>query len=482
MESKNRNIIIAIMLATFLGAVEGTVVTTAIPTIVKSLNGFALMSWIFSMYLLTATITTPIYGKLSDLYGRKNTLIVGISIFLLGSFLCGISMNMYSLIAFRAIQGIGAGSIFTVTYTIVGDLFDASERAKIQGWVSTVWGGASLLGPFLGGFLIDTLSWHWIFFINIPFGIISIVLLKNNLKENFEKRKVRIDYMGTLVLTVSIVLILYGFLSVGKKSSPDLAPTIICISISLVLLFVFYFVEKKSGEPIMPFEIFTRANIVVNIVSFLGSASLIAIDVYMPIYIQNVLGFGATISGVCIAPMSFTWLISSIILSKWMTIYKERNIILICSMVLLFSSLMLLTFNLGSTLLWIILCISIMGFGFGGTFTIVTIVVQDSVDYAMRGAAMASNALLRNLGQTIGVSIFGSIFNLSIIKYFEDIGIKGINPSNLYSSSILNSSISLQSVKESLNSGLHLLFICVIGINLISFLFALLFPKKLKSE
>ena len=151
-------------------------------------------------------------------------------------------------------------------------------------------------------------------------------------------------------------------------------------------------------------------------------------------------------------------------------------------MVLLFSSLMLLTFNLGSTLLWIILCISIMGFGFGGTFTIVTIVVQDSVDYAMRGAAMASNALLRNLGQTIGVSIFGSIFNLSIIKYFEDIGIKDINPSNLYSSSILNSSISLQSVKESLNSGLHLLFICVIGINLISFLFALLFPKKLKSE
>ena len=482
MESKNRNIIIAIMLATFLGAVEGTVVTTAIPTIVKSLNGFELMSWIFSMYLLTSTITTPIYGKLSDLYGRKNTLIVGISIFLLGSFLCGISMNMYSLIAFRAIQGIGAGSIFTVTYTIVGDLFDASERAKIQGWIGTVWGVASLVGPFLGGFLIDVLSWHWIFFINIPFGIISIVLLKNNLKENFKKRKVRIDYMGMLVLTTSIVLILYGFLSAGKKSSPDLALTIICISAALALMFVFYFVEKKSEDPIMPFEIFTRVNIVVSIIGFLVSASLIAIDVYMPIYIQNVLGFGATISGICIAPMSFTWLISSIVLSKWLTIYKEKSIILICSIILLLSSFILLTFSVSSTLPWIILCVSIMGFGFGGTFTIVTIVVQDSVDYAMRGAATASNILLRNLGQTIGVSIFGTIFNLSIIKYFQNMGIKGINPSNLYSSSILNSSISLQSVKESLNSGLHLLFICVIGINLISFLFGLLFPKEFKGE
>ena len=480
MESKNRNIIIAIMLATFLGAVEGTVVTTAIPTIVKSLNGFELMSWIFSMYLLTSTITTPIYGKLSDLYGRKNTLIVGISIFLLGSFLCGISMNMYSLIAFRAIQGIGAGSIFTVTYTIVGDLFAASERAKIQGWVGTVWGIASLLGPFLGGFLIDTLSWHWIFFINIPFGIISIVLLKNNLKENFKKRKVRIDYMGTLVLTTSIVLILYGFLSAGKKSSPDLALTIICISVALALLFVFYFVEKKSKEPIMPFEIFTRVNIVVSIIGFLVSASLIAIDVYMPIYIQNVLGFGATISGICIAPMSFTWLISSIVLSKWLTIYKEKSIILICSIILLLSSFILLTFSVGSSLPWIILCVSIMGFGFGGTFTIVTIVVQDSVDYAMRGAATASNILLRNLGQTIGVSIFGTIFNLSIIKYFQNIGIKDINPSNLYSSSILNSGVSLQLIKESLISGLHLLFICVIGINLISFFFGMLFPKKFK--
>lgn len=482
MESKNRNIIIAIMLATFLGAVEGTVVTTAIPTIVKSLNGFELMSWIFSMYLLTSTITTPIYGKLSDLYGRKNTLIIGISIFLLGSFLCGISWSMDSLIIFRAIQGLGAGSIFTVTYTIVGDLFSASKRAKIQGWISTVWGVASLVGPFLGGFLIDVLSWHWIFYINIPFGIISIVLLEKNLNENFEKKKVKIDYMGTLVLTISIVLILYGFLSMEKKSSPDLVFTTVCISMALVFLLIFYLVEKRSEEPIMPFGIFTRANGVVNTIGFLASASLIAIDVYMPVYIQNVLGFGATISGICIAPMSFTWLMSSIVLSKWLTVYKKKSIILICSAILLCSSFILLTFGIGSTLPWIILCIFIMGFGFGGTFTMVTIVVQDSVDYAMRGAATASNALLRNLGQTIGISIFGSIFNLSIIRYFKSIGIKQINPSNLYSSSVLNNGVSLQLIKESLCSGLHVLFICVVGINLISLLFGLLFPKEFKNE
>lgn len=252
LDSKKRNIIIAIMVAMFLGAVEGTVVTTAIPTIVKDLKGFESLSWVFSMYLLTSAIATPIYGKLCDLYGRKNVFCIGIIIFLAGSTLCGLSQSINQLIAFRAIQGLGAGSIFTITYTIVGDVFSLSERAKVQGWLGSVWGIASLVGPFLGGFFIQTLSWHWIFFINIPFGIMSIILLQKNLIEKFEKRKHSIDFAGIILLSGAISLILYGTLTISKGESKNLAVSAFIILGAIVLFTGFYFVEKRAKEPILP--------------------------------------------------------------------------------------------------------------------------------------------------------------------------------------------------------------------------------------
>lgn len=479
---KKRNIIIAIMLAMFLAAVEGTVVTTAVPTIIKDLNGFGLVSWIFSSYLLTSAITTPIYGKLSDLYGRKNVLTIGIAIFLLGSILCGLSQNIYSLVIFRALQGIGAGSIFTITYTIVGDVFSISERAKVQGWLSTVWGISSLIGPFLGGFLIDTLSWHWIFFINIPFGIISIVLIQKNLIENFQKKKIKIDYFGSAILTAAIVFLLCGFLTEGNGKSRSTILSAVYVILALVFFTFFYFVERSAEEPIIPFEIFTKFNIIANVISFLESASLIAMDVYMPLYIQNVLGFGATISGLCMSPMSFTWLLSSIFLAKCIIKYREKYIILICSIIVLLGSVLLLDMGISSSLFSVILCVAILGFGFGGNFTTLTIVVQSSVGYYMRGAATASNSLLRNLGQTVGISIFGSIFNLNILKYFNRIGISGIDPSNLYSKASVNMGVSLQFIKEAINSSLHVLFICVIIINGASLILSLFLPKDLKEN
>lgn len=482
MESKKRNIVIAVMVAMFLAAVEGTVVTTAVPTIVKDLNGFELISWVFSMYLLTSAITTPIYGKLSDLYGRKNTLSIGIIIFLIGSFLCGLSQSMQALIAFRALQGIGAGAIFTVTYTIVGDVFTLSERAKVQGWLSTVWGIASLVGPFFGGFLIDTLSWHWIFFINIPFGILSIVLIQKNLNEDFEKKKHKIDYAGTVTLTVAIMALLYGFLSGGKNNSLYSTTMSVCILTTIVFLIAFYFVEKRVEEPIIPFEIFTKTNIIINIISFLASCFLIAIDVYMPFYMQNVLGFGATVSGVSMAPMSIAWLLSSVILGKAIIKYGERVIIGVSSLILVVGSLLLTTLTVNSPLPLVILYVSITGLGFGGCFTTLTIVVQTSVDYNMRGAATASNSLVRTLGQTIGISVFGSILNLSIVNYFSKIGISGVDPGNLYSASALTSQISVQQIKESLNSGLHALFVFLILINVISLILSFTLPSGLKEK
>lgn len=466
------------MVAMFLGAVEGTVVTTAVPTIVKELNGFELISWVFSLYLLTSAITTPIYGKLSDLYGRKRILSIGIIIFLIGSSLCGLSKTMHQLIAFRALQGLGAGAIFTVTYTIVGDVFDLSERPKVQGWISSTWGIASLIGPLLGGFLIDHLSWHWIFYINIPFGILSIVLLEKNLDENLEKKRHKIDYAGAITLSASIIILLYSFMSGGR----GLASIIISLIITMAILVIFYFIEKKAQEPIVPFDIFTKTNIIINVISFLASAVLIAADVYIPLYMQNVLGLGATISGLSMAPMSIAWLLSGVILGGAIPKYGERVVIALSSSMVLLSCLLLPTLHVTSPLILVIIYVFIMGFGLGGSFTTLTIAVQSYVNYDKRGAATASNSLVRTLGQTIGVSIFGSIFNQSIVKYFNNLGIKGVDPGNLYTSSSLNNGVSLEQIKLSLNSGLHVIYILLIIITIVSFILSFTLQNGLKQE
>lgn len=477
MNSKKVKIIIALMVAMFLAAVEGTVVTTAIPTIAKDLQGFSTISLVFAMYLLTSAISTPIYGKLSDLYGRKNILSIGIAIFLVGSFLCGLSQSMYLLIAFRAIQGLGAGSIFTVTFTIVGDVFTLEERAKVQGSLGTVWGIASLAGPFLGGVLIDTLSWHWIFFINIPFGILSIFLLQRNLTETFEKKKHNIDFAGIITLSSAMIIFLNIFLSTEYISFHHYYFILFSIALTIVLLLAFYKIERKAKEPTIPFNIFTKTSIIVNVISFLVSAILIGVDVYLPLYIQNVLGFSATISGLVLAPMSVFWLISSIIGGKLFLQHGGKKVILFSHVILLAGVALLPTLNTNSSLLLIIAYVSIMGFGFGGAFTMLTIMIQESVDYSRRGAATGTNTLLKTMGQTIGVGVLGSVFNYYVVKYFSDKGICGVNANNLYQSSSLSNALTVEQIKLSLNSSLHVLFIILIIIASLSFILSIVMPN-----
>jgi len=476
-DSRKRNIAIALMVAMFLGAVEGTVVTTAIPTIVKDLQGFEIISLVFSVYLLTSAISTPIYGKLSDLYGRKNILSIGIIIFLVGSCLCGLSQTMYMLIGARAIQGVGAGAIFTVTYTIVGDVFTLEERPKVQGIIGTVWGIASLAGPFLGGILIDMLSWHWIFFINLPFGILSIILIQKNLKETFKKTKHKIDYAGIITLSMAMIIFLNIFVSIESISFNHNIFIVISLVTTIILLLAFYKIERKAKEPIIPFDIFTKTSTIVNLISFLASAILICSDVYLPIYMQNVLGFSAKVSGLALAPMSASWLIASVILGKCIGKYGGKVVILISNVILLISTILLPTLGINSPLLLVLIYVFIMGLGFGGAFTTLTIIVQESVEYNKRGAATATNSLLRTLGQTIGVSVFGSIFNLYIIKYFIQLGIIGVDPSNLYKSSTYNTAVTSEQIKFSLNSSLHVLFIILIMISSISLILSIVMPK-----
>lgn len=482
MKKNNRNIVIALMVAMFLAAFEGTVVTTAMPIISRSLNGFDMISWVFSAYLLTSAISTPVYGKLADLYGRKNILSIGIIIFIIGSSLCGISQNMYQLILFRAIQGIGAGAILSIPFAIIGDVFEIEQRAKVQGWLSTVWGIASLIGPFIGGFLIENLSWNWIFFINVPFGLLSIILLKKNLKEIFGDKKPKIDYLGIVIFTLAILSFLYGVLIGGEKYGWISSISIISFFITVCLLIIFYFVEKRAEDPLLPFSIFTKSITIVNVITFLASAIIMGVEAYMPVYIQNVLGYGPTVSGLTMAPMSITWFLSSFLLAKLIPKYGEKNIISVATMILIFSNLMLFTMDVNTSLLSLILYMFIMGFGFGSCFTTLTIVVQSSINYSKRGAATASNALVRTLGQTIGVSVFGSILNINIVEYFNNIGLKNINPNDLYSENGISNVVSSDKIKIAITSGIHSIYGILIIIAILCLFLALMIPKKSQRE
>ena len=459
------------MVAMFMGAIEGTVVTTAIPTIVKDLSGFGLISWVFSAYFLTTSVSTPIYGKLADVFGRKNVLFIGIGIFLVGSCLCGLSQNMHQLIAFRALQGLGAGSIFTVTYTIVGDIFTLADRAKVQGWLNAVWGIASVIGPFLGGFLIDVLSWHWVFFINVPLHSVIIMCQKHFQEEGGTAFHRLCGYTGFIRCNH------HPFIRVPSGGKQALLSMVLCV----FPLLLFYYIEKNAREPVIPFAILTRNNTVINLISFLAAAVLIGADVYMPLYIQNILSYSPSISGLAMAPMSVSWLLSAFILARAIPEYGERTVTGAAMLVLLLGTLPLLVLGIKSPLIIVIISTFIMGFGFGGCFTTMTIAIQASVDYNQRGAVTGLNSLVRSLGQTIAIGIFGGVFNRNIVNYFVSQGITGVDPNTLYSLPA-GLKISLQNVAIAVNSALHIIFKLFIIITLVCLLLSILLPSNLKEK
>ncbi|MDD3225717.1 MAG: MDR family MFS transporter [Clostridium sp.] len=482
MDFKKKNIIAAIMVAMFLGAVEGTVVTTAMPTIVRDLNGFDKISFVFSIYLLTSAISTPIYGKLADLYGRKNTLTIGITIFLVGSALCGLSQNMNELIFLRGLQGLGAGSIFTVTYTIIGDVFPVSERTKVQGWIGSVWGIASIIGPFIGGFFIQFFTWHWIFYINIPFGILSIVLLQKNLKEDFKSKKQKADYAGIVLLSLSIIIFLYSILSIDENTNIFSMKFALSMLTVIVLIVLFCFTEKRAKDPLIPFEIFNGEINITNVISFLICAVLIGTDVYLPIYIQNILGYNAIISGISLASMSISWILSSFILSKLIPKHGEKIVALGASAIIILGTSLMYTLNEKSPLVLLIFYAFILGFGYGGILTITTILVQESVSYSKRGVATAANSLIKTIGQTVGAGVFGVIFNFSIVKHLNKMGIYNVRANNIYSTQNVKINLSSDIVKFSLNGGFHSILLVFIILALMSFIFSIILKDTLKKQ
>lgn len=473
MDKTKQKIAFSFLVAIFLAAFEGVVVSTAAPVIVKSLHNFEMISWIFSAFLLTSAISTPIYGKLADLYGRKRMFIIGISIFLVGCLLAGLAQSMLQLIIFRAVQGIGAGAILTIGFTMIGDIFTLEERSIIQGAISTIWGIAGLIGPLLGGFLIDYLSWHWIFFVNIPFCLLCIYILAKYVNEQKPTTKPTIDYLGTILLSITIATFLYAVMNIQT----DFTLSIYLFVISFISFLLFLYQETRSTEPIVPLFILNKDSLIVNLITFTVSFILIACTVYLPLHIQSIMGYSATIAGISLVGTSVSWFMSSMMIAKLMKKYSCRLIISISSLILVFSTYLLTTLNINTPLWHLSIYAFIFGFGFSGTLNTLTFIVQDSVQYNLRGAAVGVNMLTRTLAQTIGVTVLGAILNISTDNYIKAHNLFNITMQNFYDNSALQYH---ELLRQGLFLSLNHIYYILIGIGILSLILAYFVPQYKK--
>lgn len=408
-------ILIGVLLATFLAAIEGTVTGPAGPAIVGEFQGIQWLSWIFTAYLLAMAVTTPIFGKLSDLIGRKPVFVGGAAVFLLGSLLCGISQSMEQLILFRGIQGMGAGALIPMTFTIIGDIYSIKERAKTQGLLSSVWGISSLIGPLLGGYVVDYLSWRWVFVFNLPFGLLSILFIIRYLKEEKVRRKTKIDVAGVLLFAAGVGALLFG-LTAGGQNLAWTSPLLLGIlGAAVLLLAVFLFVERRAPEPMLPLSLFSIRNIAVSTgANLLVSTLIIGLSTYVPLWVQGVFGESAALSGLLLAPMSVGWTLGSIAGGRMILRAGSRRTGML-GLALIAVGAVGLTLMTADSSQQLLLCLMLFcGVGFGYASTVFTIIAQSSVEHEQRGASTALNTFTRSLGQTVGVAIFGSWLNFSI--------------------------------------------------------------------
>jgi EmrB/QacA subfamily drug resistance transporter len=414
----------ALMLAMLIAALDQTIVSTALPTIVGDLGGLTQLSWVVTAYILTSTISTPLYGKIGDLYGRKRIFQAAIVIFLVGSMLCGLSQNMAELIGFRALQGIGAGGLFVGSQAIIGDIVSPRERGRYMGYFGAVFGLATVAGPLLGGFLVDHATWRWVFYINVPIGIAALVATGLVLHLPRQRREHRIDYLGASLLGAGVTCIVLLTTWGGTEYPWASAQTLGLALGALVLLGFFIQVERRAPEPILPLQLFRNSVFAVsNAAGFIIGLALFGSIVFLPQYLQIVKGDGATNSGLLLVPMMVGLLITSIVSGQLISRTGRYKIWPILGTAVTVVGLFLLS-TMGAATPAIVTAayMVVLGLGLGGVMQVLVVVVQNSVAQRDLGTATSTATFFRSMGGSIGVPIFGAIFsNVLIAKLVTDL-------------------------------------------------------------
>jgi EmrB/QacA subfamily drug resistance transporter len=407
------------MLSVALVALDSTIIATAVPSIVRQLGGFSQFPWLFSIYLLTQAVTVPLYGKFADLRGRRPVMLFGIGVFLLGSVLCGVAWSMPALIAFRALQGIGAGAVQPMSLTIVGDLYTVEERARVQGYIASVWGVASVLGPTLGGVFSEYLSWRWIFFVNVPVGAAAVYMLVRHFHEDVVRRRHRIDYLGAFLLTGGCSLLILGLLEGGVGWAWGSAASLLTFGTGTVMVVAFLRVEQRAAEPVLPLWVFTRRTLIAgNLAAAAIGAMLIGLSSYVPTYVQGVLGTGPLVAGFALAALTVGWPLSATFSGRVYMRIGFRSTALIGSGVVVLG--MLLTLLLSQqSLVWQVGAVCfVVGLGLGLTNPPTVVAVQSVVGWDRRGVVTGTNMFSRALGSAVGAAALGAIANATLSHSF----------------------------------------------------------------
>lgn len=470
----------AVLLGMFLAALEATAVAAAIPTAVGEMGGVARYSWVFSVYLLTSTTTVPLFGKLADLYGRRIIYHVSVGLFLLGSVLCGVAGSFEQLILFRAIQGLGAGGVQPIAITIIGDIFTLEERGRIQAVFSGVWAVASLIGPLLGGWVTDALSWRWIFYLNIPFGLVSAWMLQRYLRERAQRREHRLDILGTVSLTAAVTLLLVALVEGPEVWGWTDVRTLTLFALSVGSLLLFLWQEKRAPEPMLPLDLFRNRIIAVSSLgnTLLGTL-LFAITAFVPVYAQGVLGGTAVDAGTVLMPILIGWPISSTLVGRYLNRVGYRTFAIGGSLLLIAGGALLAMVDASSGRPLVFLAMALSGLGMGFTSMPYLLGPQNAVPWNQRGVTTSSVQFFRTIGGAISVAALGALLNARLHAVDP-----GLNPNTALDPALRAkaSPETLAHLSTALLYGLQGVFLATAIIAVVTFAVAWFFPKGMAGE
>ena len=476
-QSARRLVLAAVMMAIFMAAMNISIVATAMPTIVAELGGFHLFSWTFAAYLLTQSVTIPIYGRLSDLHGRKRVFFVGLSLFLLGSALCGLAWGMVSLVLFRALQGVGAGAVLPIATTIVGDIYSPEERARIQGYISGVWGVAAVIGPALGAFLVEHASWSFVFWINLPIGAAAFVMFSRFLQEHQRPRRHRIDYLGSVLMVFGAGGIMLALMQAGNSGE---AVTIAGLAvIGAVALTALAAHERSAPEPLFPLNLWRNRVVVVGcLAGFANGALMMSLSVFLPTYVQGAMGRSPTAAGVALAASSVSWTFGSIASGRLMILTSYRLAAGIGGVCLVAGSLVLMTLDPSASLLWAGTGALLNGIGMGFCNTAFIVSTQASVGWNERGMATSSMMFMRMVGSAVGAAVFGAIVNFGIHRRLPEAG-DAVNRLMRPAARQALGADKLARLTEAIASSVHVVYVVATLIAVVSLFLALALPARL---
>ncbi|MDC3417342.1 MDR family MFS transporter [Aquibacillus salsiterrae] len=476
-----------LVISMFMAAIEGTIVATAMPDIVADLGGFSVYSWVFSSFLLMQAVTTLIYGKLSDLFGRKPVFLIGVIIFLVGSILCGLATTMTMLVIFRIVQGIGAGAVQPIATTIVGDMYTMEERSKIQGYLASVWGISSVIGPLAGGLIVNFSDWAWIFWINVPLGTVAMIGVFLFFHENVSREKKSIDYLGSGLFFISISSLIVVLVKGGVNWSWGSPQVVILLTIFVLSVLFFLLQEKRAATPMMPLTIWKNKLITTaNLATLTSGMIIIGLSSFIPTYVQAVMGYSSIIAGFTLCTLSIGWPVSSTIAGHLVLKIGFRKTALIGGFALLIGGLLFYFLTPSNGPLYVGFSSFVVGVGMGFSSTPFIVSIQASVDWKMRGVATSLNMFMRIIGSALGAAVLGAILNLKMNEALSENGKKldlefTVSNTDILLDKKMRNNLSPEAfdlLQQSLTEALHAVYTGLVILSFVTFLLILFFPAK----